>query len=328
MTAIMKRLALPLLAATALLLPLLGKAQSDSHYPTKPVRLIIGYAPGGSADSLARLIANRLSVQMGQTFVVDNRPGAASSIGANAVAKSNPDGYTIFLGSNANTINVTLYKKLPFDLQKDLAPIGLVASFPNIMVVSPSLPVKSVSDFIAYAKAHPNAVNYGSSGLGSSTFIAGEMFRSMAGIEMQHVQYKGSAPALTDLMAGQVQVMFDNAPSVLPFVQSGKLRALAVTSPQPQGFLPGVPTMTSSGLPGYEISSWYGLFAPAATPSAIVAALNKELNIALQDKSLREKLAALGATPEGGTAEAFKAHVSKEIPKWATLIRNSGASAE
>ncbi|MGO4325965.1 tripartite tricarboxylate transporter substrate binding protein [Cupriavidus sp. 2TAF22] len=322
----MKRISRVLFAMLGLMTPLL--AASQPAYPSKPVRIVVGYAPGGSADSVARLLASRLSVQMGQPFVVENRPGAASSIAANSVARSTSDGYTLFLGSNANAINATLYRKLSFDIQKDFIPVALVTSFPNVMVVNPALPVKSVADFIAYAKAHPDAVNFGSSGVGSSTHLSGEMFKSMAGIRMEHVQYKGSAPALTDLMAGQVQVMFDNAPSVLPFIKSGKLRALAVTSSQPQAFAPGVPTVAASGLPGFEVKSWYGLFAPASTAPAIVDALNRQVNAALRDPSVRASLATLGAVPEGGSSEAMRTHLSREIPKWAAVIRSSGAAAE
>lgn len=260
--------------------------------------------------------------------MVENRPGAASSIAASGVARSPADGYTLFLGSNANAINTTLYKKLTFDIQKDFAPVALVTSFPNVMVVNPALPVKTVGEFIAYAKSHPDGVNYGSSGIGSSTHLAAEMFKSMAGIKMEHVQYKGSAPALTDLMAGQVQVMFDNAPSVLPFIRSGKLRALAVTSIQPQAFAPQVPTVSGAALPGYEVKSWYGLFAPARTPPAIVNALNQQINAALQEASVRSNLAALGASPEGGMPEAMRKHLGQEVTKWAAVIRSSGVTAE
>ncbi|WP_059413673.1 tripartite tricarboxylate transporter substrate binding protein [Cupriavidus basilensis] len=317
------RIALAVLAATTTAL-----ASAEPAYPSKPVKIIVGYAPGGSADTVARLLANRLSIQMGQSFVVENRPGAASSIAASGVARAPADGYTLFLGSNANAINTTLYKKLTFDIQKDFAPVALVTSFPNVMVVNPALPVKTVGEFIAYAKSHPDGVNYGSSGIGSSTHLAAEMFKSMAGIKMEHVQYKGSAPALTDLMAGQVQVMFDNAPSVLPFIRSGKLRALAVTSSQPQAFAPQVPTVSGAALPGYEVKSWYGLFAPARTPPAIVNALNQQINAALQEASVRGNLAALGASPEGGMPEAMRKHLGQEVTKWAAVIRSSGVTAE
>jgi len=317
------RIALAVLAATTTAL-----ASAEPAYPSKPVKIIVGYAPGGSADTVARLLANRLSIQMGQSFVVENRPGAASSIAASGVARAPADGYTLFLGSNANAINTTLYKKLTFDIQKDFAPVALVTSFPNVMVVNPALPVKTVGEFIAYAKSHPDGVNYGSSGIGSSTHLAAEMFKSMAGIKMEHVQYKGSAPALTDLMAGQVQVMFDNAPSVLPFIRSGKLRALAVTSSQPQAFAPQVPTVSGAALPGYEVKSWYGLFAPARTPPAIVNALNQQINAALQEASVRSNLAALGASPEGGMPEAMRKHLGQEVTKWAAVIRSSGVTAE
>lgn len=319
-------IALTALTSLALATPLVATA--EPAYPLKPVKIVVGYAAGGSADAAARLLANQLSVRMKQPFVVENRPGAASSIAASGVARSAPDGYTLFLGSNANAINATLYKKLPFDIRKDFAPVALVTSFPNVMVVNPSMPVKTVGEFIAYAKAHPGAVNFASSGIGSSTHLSAEMFKSMAGIKMEHIQYKGSAPALTDLMAGQVQVMFDNAPSVLPFIRSGKLRAIAVTSAQPQPFAPQLPTIAGAGLPGFEVKSWYGLFAPADTPPAVVQALNQQVNAALQDRSMRDQLATLGASPEGGTPEAMRRHVEQEVTKWAAVIRQSGATAE
>ncbi|MGE8369572.1 tripartite tricarboxylate transporter substrate binding protein [Cupriavidus sp.] len=303
-------------------------APQDPSYPAKPVKIVVGYAPGGSSDAVARLVANRLSERLGQSFVVENRPGAASNIAAAGVARAPNDGYTILLGSNASTINVSLYKKLPFDFQKDFAPVVLLTRFPNIMAVNPSVPATTVAEFISYAKAHPKGVFFASSGAGSSTRLSAELFKTMAGIQMEHVQYKGSAPALTDLMAGQVQVMFDTAPSVIPLIKSGKLRALAVTSASPQPFAPEIPTVDASGLKGYEVTSWYALFVPTGTPAGIVDTLNKEVNAIMGEKDTRDKLAAMVATPGGGTPEALRQHVAAEITKWGAVVKASGATAD
>ncbi|MDW3687508.1 tripartite tricarboxylate transporter substrate binding protein [Cupriavidus sp. CV2] len=305
-----------------------GAAPQDPAYPVKPVKIVVGYAPGGSSDAVARLVANRLSERLGQSFVVENRPGAASNIAAAGVARSPNDGYTILLGSNASTINVSLYKKLPFDFQKDFAPVVLLTRFPNIMAVNPSVPATTVAEFISYAKAHPKGLFFASSGAGSSTRLSAELFKMMAGIQMEHVQYKGSAPALTDLMAGQVQVMFDTAPSVMPLIKSGKLRALAVTSASAQPFAPEIPTVDAGGLKGYEVVSWYALFLPAGTPGSIVDTLNKEVNAIMGEKETREKLAAMVATPGGGTPEALRQFVGSEITKWGAVVKASGATAD
>jgi tripartite-type tricarboxylate transporter receptor subunit TctC len=319
------------LLATAMLLsaaaPLAHAAPQGPAYPVKPVKLVVGYAAGGSSDAVARLVANRLGERLGQAVVVENRPGAASNIAAAGVARAPNDGYTLLLGSNASTINVSLYPSLSFDFQKDFAPIALLTRFPNILVVNPSVPVKTVAELISYAKAHPKKLFFASSGAGSSTRLSAELFKTMAGVQMEHVQYKGSAPALTDLMAGQVQVMFDTAPSVLPLIRSGKLRALGVTSAQVQPFATDIPTVDAS-LKGYEVTSWYAVFAPAGTSPAIVDLLNKEINAIMGEKETREKLAAMGATPGGGSAEALRQHVAAEIAKWGAVVRSSGATAD
>jgi tripartite-type tricarboxylate transporter receptor subunit TctC len=317
--------------ATAMLIPFAASpahaATAATGYPAKPVKLVVGYAAGGSSDAVARLVANRLGERLGQSVVVENRPGAASNIAAAGVARAPADGYTLLLGSNASTINVSLYPSLPFDFQKDFAPIALLTRFPNILVVNPSLPVKTVAELIGYAKANPKTLFFASSGAGSSTRLSAELFKTMAGVQMEHVQYKGSAPALTDVMAGQVQVMFDTAPSVLPLIRSGKLRALGVTSSQVQPFAPDIPTVDAS-LKGYEVTSWYAVFAPAGTPPAIVELLNKEINAIMNEKPPREQLAAMGATPGGGTADALRQHVASEITKWGAVVRSSGATAD
>ncbi len=302
-------------------------AAPEAAYPNKPVKVVVGYAPGGSSDAVARLVASRLSEKLGQTFVVENRPGAASNIAATTVARSPNDGYTILLGSNASTINVSLYKDLPFDFQKDFAPVALLTRFPNIMVVNNTVPAKTVQEFISYAKANPKGIFFASSGAGSSTRLSAELFKMMTGVEMEHVQYKGSAPALTDLMAGRIQVMFDTAPSVMPLIQGGKLRALGVTSANTQPFAPEIPTIDAS-VKGYEMTSWYALFAPAGTPADIVEKLNKEVNAILEEKDTKEKLAGMVATPGGGTPEELRKHVASEITKYAEVVKASGATVD
>lgn len=302
-------------------------ASPEAAYPSKPVKVVVGYAPGGSSDAVARLIAGRLSDKLGQTFVVENRPGAASNIAAATVARSPNDGYTILLGSNASTINVSLYKELSFDFQKDFAPVALLTRFPNIMVVNNTVPAKTVQEFITYAKANPKNIFFASSGAGSSTRLSAELFKMMTGVEMEHVQYKGSAPALTDLMAGRIQVMFDTAPSVMPLIKGDKLRALGVTSATTQPFAPEIPTIDAS-VKGYEMTSWYALFAPAGTPAGIVEKLNKEVNAILEEKDIQEKLAGMVATPGGGTPEELRKHVASEIAKYADVVKASGATAD
>lgn len=303
-------------------------ASQDAAYPSKPVKIVVGYAPGGSSDAVARLVGGRLSEKLGQTFVVENRPGAASNIAAATVARSPNDGYTILLGSNASAINVSLYKELSFDFQKDFAPVALLTRFPNIMVVNNTVPVKSVQEFIGYAKANPRGIFFASSGAGSSTRLSAELFKMMTGVDMEHVQYKGSAPALTDLMAGRIQVMFDTAPSVMPLIKGDKLRALGVTSASTQPFAPEIPTIDASGVKGYEMTSWYALFVPAGTPAGIVDKLNKEVNAILEEKDTREKLAGMVATPGGGTPEELRQHVAAEITKYAEVVKASGATAD
>lgn len=302
-------------------------AAPEAAYPNKPVKVVVGYAPGGSSDAVARLIAGRLTDKLGQTFVVENRPGAASNIAAATVARSPNDGYTILLGSNASTINVSLYKELSFDFQKDFAPVALLTRFPNIMVVNNTVPAKTVQEFIDYAKANPKNIFFASSGAGSSTRLSAELFKMMTGVQMEHVQYKGSAPALTDLMAGRIQVMFDTAPSVMPLIKGDKLRALGVTSAAVQPFAPEIPTIDAS-VKGYEMTSWYALFAPTGTPAGIVEKLNKEVNAILAEKDIQEKLAGMVATPGGGTPEELRQHVASEIAKYADVVKASGATAD
>jgi tripartite-type tricarboxylate transporter receptor subunit TctC len=302
-----------------------GAAQAD--FPDKPLRLIVGYVPGGSADAIARLFAQELGAKLKQPVIVENKPGASGNIAATYVSRAAPDGYVMFLGSNATATNMTLYKNLSYDLQRDLAPVAMLSRFPNVVAVTPKLPVKTIGEFIAYAKAHPGAINFASSGSGSSTHLAGEFFASMTGIKMTHVPYKGSAPAATDMMAGQVDVMFDNAPSIYPYVKSGKVRGLAVTSTGRQAFAPDLPPVADT-VPGYEVTSWYGLFVPARTPDAVINELNSTINEILKEPAVHEKLAFMYAEPAGGSVADFKAFVGREIERWGAIVKQSGAHVD
>ena len=285
-------------------------------YPTKPIRLVVPFPAGGTTDILAREVGQTLSASLGQPVVIDNRPGAAGNIGSELVAKSAPDGYTLLMGTvGTHAINPSLYARLPYDHVADFAPVILVARVPNVLEVTPSLPVYSVADLIKLAKQSPGRINFASSGSGTSIHLSGELFKTMAGVDMTHVPYKGSAPALTDLIGGQVQVMFDNLPSSLPQIKAGKLRAIAVTSTQRAPALPDVPTIAESGLPGFEATSWFGVVAPAGTPPAIVARLNADVNQWLQTPDAREKLLAQGAAAAGGSPEQFAAYIRAETEK-------------
>jgi tripartite-type tricarboxylate transporter receptor subunit TctC len=316
-------------AALAAVLALIAAGAAAQSYPTKPIRLVVPFPPGGTTDILAREVGQRLSASLGQTVVIDNRPGAGGNIGAELVAKSAPDGYTLLMCTvSTHAINPNLYAKLPYDHVADFAPVILVASVPNVLEVTPSLPVNSVADLIKLAKEKPGQINFASSGSGTSIHLSGELFKTMAGVDMTHVPYKGSAPALTDLIGGQVQVMFDNLPSSLPQIKAGKLRAIAVTSAQRAPALPNVPTIAESGLPGFEATSWFGVVAPAGTPPAIVARLNADLNQWLQTPEAREKLLAQGAAAAGGSPEQFAAYIRAETEKWAKVVKASGAKVD
>jgi len=302
---------------------------SAQAYPTRPIRLVVPFPAAGTTDILARAAAQKLTEAFGQAVVVDNRPGAGGNIGSDLVAKSAPDGYTLLMGTvGTHAINPSLYSKMPYDHIKDFVPVVLVAGVPNVLVVNPALPVNSVADLIKLAKDKPGTINFASSGSGTSIHLSGELFKTMAGVDMMHVPYKGSSPALTDLIGGQVQIMFDNLPSSLPQIKGGKLRAVAVTSMKRAPALPDVPTINESGLPGFEASSWFGILAPAGTPAPIVARINAEINKWLQSADAREKLLGQGAEAAGGTPEQFAGYIRSETEKWAKVVKASGAKVD
>ena len=303
-------------------------AIAQAAYPTKTITVIVPFPAGGTTDILARIVAQYMSTALGQAVIVDNRAGAGGNIGGQTAARAPADGYTLFMGTvGTHAINASLYKKMPFDPIKDFAPLTRVAMVPNLLVANPSQPFKTVPELIAYAKANPGKVTYGSSGNGSSIHLSGELFKSMTKVDMTHVPYKGSAPAVSDLLGGQIAVMFDNMPSALPHVKSGKLRAIAVTSAKRSPELPNVPTVGES-VPGYEATSWFGMFAPAGTPPDIVAKLNAVIVKALADPEVRKKISEQGAEPYPETPKEFAAFIQKESAKWGKVVRDSGASVD
>src|SRR3954464_1795139 len=316
------------LAALSLaLLVLINGGASALDYPTRPIRWVLGAPPGGTTGVLARLMGDWLSKRLGQNFVIENRPGAGNNIGTEAVVNAAPDGYTVLLVNPANGINATLYKKLNFNFVRDIAPVGGITRVPNVMEVNPNVPAKTVAEFIAYAKANPNKVNMASSGNGTSVHLSGELFMAMTGVKLTHVPYRGSAPALTDMIAGQVQVLFDNLPSSIHHVTGGKLRALAVTTEQRSPVLPDVPTVAET-VPGYEASAWFGMGAPKGTPPEVIAVLNKTINEALADQNIKARLAEMGGMPMGGTSADFGKIITDETEKWRKVVEFAGASVD
>jgi tripartite-type tricarboxylate transporter receptor subunit TctC len=315
------------LAAGAAVLPAVSKIAKAQTYPTRPVRLIIGYTPGGSADLTARLMGQWLSERLGQSFVVENRPGGGTNIATEAVVRAPPDGYTLLLAAPANAINATLYDKLNFNFLRDIEPVAGIIRFPNVVVVNPSLPIKSIPELIAYAKANPGKLNMASSGNGSTIHMSGELFKMLTGTDMVHVPYRGGAPALTDLIAGQVHVMFDNIPTCAEHVKSGKLRGLAVTSMTRSEVLPDLPTVADF-LPGYEASAWYGIVAPKNTPIEMIDRLNKEINAVLADPAVKTRFAELGAFLLPGSTADFGKLLADETDKWGKVVKFSGARVD
>ena len=328
-----RRLALTVCAVAAIIF-IANPVAAQAPWPTKPVKIVVPFAPGGTTDILARAVAPELSKAFGQPFIVDNRAGAGGNLGADIVAKSPADGYTLLMGTvGTHGINKALYSRLAYDPQKDFAPITLVAGVPNVMVMNAdkakALGINNVLDFIAYAKAHPGQLNMASSGNGTSIHLAGELFKTMTGTFMAHIPYSGSGPAMMGMVSGSVDVMFDNLPSALPQIKGGKLKALAVTSSQRSAALPELPTIEEAGkLKGYEASSWFGLLAPAGTPADVVSRLQRETAKALNSPAMKEKLLAQGAIPSGNSPQEFARFIDAEIRKWASVVKASGAKVD
>ncbi len=327
------RLALATIAQAAIVF-IAPAVSAQTAWPTKPVKIVVPFAPGGTTDILARAVAPELSKAFGQTFVVENRAGAGGNVGADIVAKSPADGYTLLMGTvGTHAINKSLYSKMPYDPQKDFAPITLVAGVPNVMVMNTEtaarLGINTVPDFIKFARANPGKLNMASSGNGTSIHLAGELFKSMTGVFMTHIPYTGSGPAMMGMVSGQVDVMFDNLPSAMPQIKGGKLKAFAVTSSQRSGAMPELPTVEEAGqLKGFEASSWFGLLAPAGTPADVVSRVQQETAKALNSPAMKEKLLAQGAIPSGNTPAEFTRLIEAEIKKWAPVVKASGAKVD
>ena len=297
-------------------------------YPSKPIRFVVGFAPGGATDVVGRLMAKKIGDALGQPIIIENRAGASSNIGAEVVFRAAPDGYTFYVCAITSAINVSLFPKLPFDFARDFEPVALFANVPNILVVHPSVPAKTVKELIDLARAQPGKLSYASSGSGTSIHLSAELFKMLTKVDMVHIPYKGSAPAMTDMIGGQVQVMFDNMPSALPHVKAGKLRALAVTSAQRSLSAPDVPTMGESGVQGFDVQSWFGLMAPKGTPRDIIARVNAEAVKALATTDIKERFMDLGAVPAPMSPEAFGDYIRAEITRWSEVVKASGAKVE
>lgn len=304
-----------------------GPALAQDAYPGKPIRWIVPYPPGGTTDLLARLMGQYLSTRLGQQVVIENRAGGGNNIGTEMAIRAPADGYTMLLVNPANAINATLYQKLPFNLLDDMLPVAGIVRVPNVMTVTKNFPAKTVAEFIAYGKANPGKINMASSGAGTSVHLSGELFKFMSGVDMKHVPYKGAGPATVDLIGGQVDVLFDNMPSIISHIRSGTVRALGVTSAQRSPALPDVPAVADT-VPGYEASAWFGAAVPKGTPPAVIARLNREFNAALADPAMKAKLADLGGVPIAGTPEQFWAIHRMETEKWARIVQFSGAKAD
>ena len=300
---------------------------SAQDYPTRPVRWVVGFPPGGPTDIVARLMGQWLLERLGQPFIIENRPGAGDNIATQAVANAAPDGYTLLMASHANAINATLYQKLSFNFLSDIAPVAGLVRVPNVLEVHPSVPATTVAEFIAYAKANPGKISYASAGNGTSAHLAAELFKAMTGVELLHVPYRGSGPALTDLLAGQVQLMFDSMPSSIEHIKAGKLRALAVTSATRSEALPDVPTIADT-VPGYDTNGWFGVGAPKGTPRPIIERLNREINAGLADAKMKTRFAELGASTIAATPAEFATYLGSETDKWAKAVQFSGAKVD
>ncbi|MEO8628245.1 MAG: tripartite tricarboxylate transporter substrate binding protein [Betaproteobacteria bacterium] len=316
----MRRLVWALIAALAL-----TATTGRAEYPDKPIRIIVPFPPGAFNDQLARVLGQRFTQHWGQPVIVDNRPGGATVIGTDLAAKSAPDGYTLLIVSFAFAVNPSLQSRLPFDTVKDFAPIALAATTPNFLVVRPTLPAKSVQELLTLARSKPASLNYASAGNGTSNHLSMELFKSMAGVDLVHVPYKGSAPAVADLLGGKVDVMFDNAPNVLPQVKAGKLRALAVSSSKRSKTVPELPTVAESSVPDFDVQVWFGVVAPTGTPRSIVDKLNAEINRILQTPEVKSTFERQGVDVAGGTPEQFAAHLRTQMAKWAKVVKDTGA---
>ena len=304
-------------------------ATAADVYPAKALRLIVPFPPGGPADALARLVGDKLSASLGKAVVVDNRPGAGGNIGMELGARSAPDGYTLVLAPAGNlTVNPFLYRNVPYDVGRDFAPVTVIAAVPNVLVVHPSVPAKSVAELVRHAKAHPGTLNYSSPGNGSGAHLAGELFKSMTGVDIVHIPFNGIAPAVTAVVGGQVQIMFAGAPSALPQVKAGRLVALGVASPKRIAAAPELPTVAESGLPGFDVTSWYSIVVPSGTPNDIVARLRSEIASALTQPDVQEKLAGLGAEPIGNTPAEFAAMLKVETAKWGKIVKDANIQVE
>ena len=315
-------------AVLSVLCVMVGAVHAADTYPSRPIRMIVAYPPGGGTDQVGRVMAEQLTVTLGQNVVVDNRGGATGNIGTELAARALPDGYTLLMGNVApNAVNVSLFKKLAFDPVKDFSPVSLVAITPNILVAHPSIPVKTIKELIAYAKAKPGTLNFPSAGVGSSSHLAGELLKSLAGISMVHVPFKGGGPALVAVIAGEVQIMFATMPAAMPHVKSGKVKPVAVTTAKRSKAMPDLPTIAESGVKGYDASTWYGLLAPARTPPAVVTRLHGD-TVKILAGPTRQRLEAQGFEPDGGTPAEFANYIKSEITKWAKVIKDAGIPAE
>ena len=316
-------------ALFALLAALAAASAFAQPYPSKPIRLLLAFPPGGPTDINARIFAQKLGESMNQQVVVDNKPGAGGNIAAAEAAKSAPDGYTIFYNTSAISIAPSLYSKLNYDVAKDFAPVALTATVPLVLVINPAIPAKSVKELVAFAKANPAKMNYGSSGSGTITHLAGALFTAQMGLTMQHIPYKGSAPALVDVAGGQTQMMIDTINTILPYVKDNRLRALAIAIQRRSAALPDVPTLEeAANLPGFEMSAWQGIVVPSGTPKEIISKLNAEINKTVQNPDLRQRLATLGAEPLGGTSEHYAEYIRTELLRWTKVVKDSGARAD
>jgi tripartite-type tricarboxylate transporter receptor subunit TctC len=321
-----RRTAICLIAMGLSAIASIGSAAA-ADYPTRPVKWVVGYPPGGATDIVARLIGQRLSERLGQQFIIENKPGAGNNIATESVINAEPDGYTVLLVNPANYINATLYTNLKFNVVRDIAPVAAFNRVPNVMTVAKEVPAKTVAEFIAYVKANPGKVNMASSGNGTSVHLSGEMFMMMSGTKMQHVPYRGAAPAITDMLGGQVQLIFDNMPSIIQHIRAGSLRALAVTTTERSALLPDVPVLADA-VPGYEASALFGMGAPKNTPKEIIEKLNKEINAVLAEPATKAKLIDLGGDPLIGTPEAFGKMIAAETDKWEKVVKAAGVHVD